>query len=153
MDISLELIIALIGAITGVASLILHIIKERPNLKLETAFFEWESKHNPKKFHGQWIRLELNLRNLSNLSTTIEKIYAYIGNQVLAPDHFIPSSIHIAGHSSENLIYHFAFEDREFEGLFDKNKEILLGVHIKHTFADISKKEKTDFATGYLTLK
>jgi hypothetical protein len=152
MTITLELIIALIGAITGVTSLILHIIKETPNLKLETASFEWLNKHHEGPFPKQWIMVAINLRNLSKLSTTLENVYVYIGNRVLTPNFFMPSEIHIPGYSSQNLTYSFSFEDKDFQGLFDEKKEIILGVHIKHTFGNILNKRKTSLATGYFTL-
>ena len=153
IQISLELIIALIGAITGVISLIWHIIKERPNLVLESVSFKWENKHNKEAFNGQWIRVKITLRNLSKLSTTLEDVYVKIGNQVLTPDYFIPSDIDISGYSSQSLGYYFTFDDKEFKEFFDKEGRIELGILIIHTFGKIDKRGKTSFKTGLFTLK
>jgi len=51
------------------------------------------------------------------------------------------------------LEYELMFSDKEFKELFNEEGEIKLGVFISHTFGRLRKEGKTEFTTGYFTIK
>jgi len=162
IDISLELIIALVGAvtgiigtITGIISLIWHIQINKPKLVLERAYFEWVNQHerNPPK-DKDVIKVEMILDNTSNRSTTVKDVGLWIGNQVISENsEYLFNQPTIMGGSSKTLTFYLNFKKDEFKSYFDENGEIKLGIEVFHTFGRIKKiAPKMDFDTGWLNL-
>lgn len=156
IEISLELIIALIGAITGVVSLFWHIQKDKPRLILAKAYFEWLNKHikNPPE-DKEIIKFEMELDNVSNRSTTIKDIWFKIGNKTIMErsEHSFHPKV-IQGCSSESFIFFLEFGKNEFKNYFNEQGEIELGIDIFHTFGRIPHiVNRTRFETGWLNLR
>ncbi|MCL5018762.1 MAG: hypothetical protein M1416_03305 [Candidatus Pacearchaeota archaeon] len=163
IEVSLELIIALIGAITGIIgtitgiiNLIWHIQIDKPKLILDRAYFEWASMHdkNPPR-DKEIIKFEMVLDNLSNRSTTIKDIWFQVGDRIIMEKYdysFNPQTIR--GGSSKIFTFYIDFDKKDFRNYFDKDGKIELGVDIFHTFGRIKKTGyKTRFGnTGWLNI-
>ena len=122
MPISLELFsltVGLIGAITGVISLIWHIHNNKPNLVLKNASFRKEG-FGPAGMSESYgaIYLDIILRNLSNRPTTVEKVMITVGNVTEVPNEF--EEREVSGYSSKTLTYLIHFNTEDFKELFDK---------------------------------
>lgn len=140
----------IIGCITGVISLIWLIKNDLSKLKLEYVYFKKGGFRPTIPYDSEIIGIKLNLKNLSNKSTTIEEIYIRIGNEDIIPHFFKPVKI------SENSSYTFEYEQiylrKEYKKLMIK-KPIKFGITIKHTFGIIRKHKKNDFKTGHFTIE
>jgi hypothetical protein len=141
-------IIGLIGAITGVASLIWHILKSRLKLSFDASFEKRDFSHLPNKPY-EMIDVEMIIRNSGNCSTAVEEIWLTIDNKVDVKRY--PKPIIISQNSSEKIEEHIEFKKEEFKEIFS-GKEVLFEANIRHTHGRISKKGKTDFETGYFNL-
>jgi LEA14-like dessication related protein len=152
IKISFELIIAVIGAITGIISLAWHIQKDKPNLVLSKACFEWVNKtmkNVPKD--KEIIKITMEVDNLSNHPTTVKDIWFGIGNRTIMEKFeysFQPKTIKEC--SSELFSFVLELNKDEFKNYFDENGKIELSIEIFHTFGRIKKRSsKTDFQTGW----
>lgn len=144
-----SIIIAIIGAITGIASLAWHVHNSRTKITLERVEFTKRKRSDDKGVYlGEYIDTSLYLRNKGNRSTSIESIFVTVGNiHCPVEDHFFD----IDSNSSRVITFTTKFEAKEFREIL-KLKKITLGVIILHTFGKIKRFGETDFSSEYYTL-
>lgn len=141
----------IIGAISGIISLIWHVHNNQSKLKLECISFE---KTDPNISQGEafeYVDVKINLRNIGTRSTTIEELNIWIGNLHQEPKLF--KEFTISSSSSKKLSYKLTFDKNDWTKyeLFSRGKEEF-GIYICHTFGNIRKKAKGDFRTGYFSI-
>jgi len=142
---TISLIIASIGAITGVASLFWHIFNSRPKVLLERVHFTKADRHT----HKVTIDVKATIRNKGNRATTIEDIDFEFGNILMEVKGLTP--IKIEPNSSHKLEFSRSITPEEFKELLGRG-EVKLGIDITHTFGRIEKHGYTDFSTPWLNL-
>ena len=160
MKISVELIIGIIGAITGVVSLLWHILKIRPRLRIDETYFKLATllKYTSKDSSGymQNIDIDIRLDNPSLRSTTLKSIWIDIGRMHFQQKPRIDfSSVHInlEPGDSKLISLQLSIKEKEFKSLFDKDGNIKLGIQVFHTFGKTKKIErKAGFQTGHFHL-
>ncbi|MFA5953342.1 MAG: hypothetical protein WC812_01995 [Candidatus Pacearchaeota archaeon] len=146
----ISLITGIIGSFTGIISLIWHIIKNKPKLKLESAYFQRHGFGVTTARCLEQIGVKIRLRNLSNNPTTIEEILIGTGNIFQEAPFFIETEI--LGHNSRTFECTLDFTDEEFKKLFDNKGLIRFEVIITHTHGVIKKSGKTNWETGHFSL-
>ena len=130
------------GTISDLINLWNFITGQKPKIEIES--FEYHpGGYNLATSHGsKVIGSKILLKNKSNKSTTIEKIYADLGNYLLEPE------LHSDGHSSKpidilpNSSKMLKFESWMSEEEFDRLKikdNLEFTIHINHTFGKIHK--------------
>jgi hypothetical protein len=85
LQFSIELIIAIIGAITGIGALTIHILKylkEKPKIKLSFYKTNFDSKENK-------LILDMILENTGNISTTIKNFTVIFGKILKEEPHLM----------------------------------------------------------------
>jgi len=156
----ISIIIGGIVAITGIISLIWHISKSRPKLKIDKVYFRLSrlAKYTDKTSSGnmQIIDIDLQFDNPSLRSTTIKSIWIKIGN-IHFPQkpmiHFSNRPVVLFPGDSKSIDLQLSIKEKEFKSLFDKKGEITLGIQVFHTFGRTKKIERrTKFNTGHFNL-
>ncbi len=142
-----SLLIGAVGAVTGIVSLIWHMLNSRSKVVLNEVSFVRMRKHGQTE--KEVIDISINIRNIGNRSTTIEDIILEIGN--ISIPSITSTSHHIGPNSSYKLHFYQNFNPKEFKELLKKGG-IKLGVTIVHTFGILRKYGWTDFSTDYLNL-
>ena len=133
-------ITGIIGTITGMISLIWHIYKNKPILKLERAYFKRYSKKGNSTSEGyDKIVVKIVLRNLGHRSTTIDDLWITYGVHQVPRDF---EEITIPASSSKTIEYILHFEEGQLEKMFPEG-EIKIGLNIIHTFGRIKRESKT----------
>ncbi len=148
-EIPLDLIGAItgiIGTITGVISLIWLISKNKPKLRLKSAYFHHYGKAEDKSYSQDFIKVEINLRNLGHRSTTIDGLWITYGWVSQTPEQF--REVTIPPSSSKKLIYEICFEKGELKK-YSENGELKIGFDIIHTFGSIRRKAKIPLGNEY----
>ena len=146
------LLIGIIGATTGIASLILHFLNSRSKVILERVHFTRSHRHT----HKEVIDITGNIRNKSNRATTIEKIYLHFGRREIPLS--LGTNNKIEPNSSYKIDLHSTFTLELFKDIMDKETAKLetnmvkLGIEIEHTFGTIEKHGYTDFSTDWLSV-
>jgi hypothetical protein len=147
-SLDLTLLIGVIGAITGIISLIWHILNSRSNVVLERVAFTRD--YNRDRTKTEAIICKIIIRNKSNRSTTIENIMLVIGNRHIDVTEMVRHR-HIDANSSWGCELFEDFRADEFAEIL-KDKKVKLGVDIFHTFGRLKKDGYTDFKTDWLNL-
>ena len=143
--IDLTLLIGFIGAVTGVVSLIWHVLNSRSKVILERVHFVRARRHT----HKETIDITGNIRNKSNRSTTIEEIYLTVGDRWIQMNSYLP--IKIDSNSSHSFNLSHSFTPQEFNDIL-KDGKVKLGIEIIHTFGRLKKYGLTDFSSDWLNL-
>lgn len=141
----ITLLVGVIGAITGVTSLIWHMSNSRSKVILETVHFVRAHRH----MHKEAIDITGNIRNKSNRATTIERIYLHFGNRLINIPSRMPIKIEANSSYPLNLCQHFT--PQQFQDILTGG-EVKLGIEIIHTFGRAKKIGLTDFKTDYLNI-
>jgi len=139
----------ILGTLTGVASLVWHMINSKPKIKLVRAYFVRGGFGIARPRGHINIGCQLKLRNLGNRSVTIENVSIQVGNHWQTPTLF--KKFTIPASTSEEVQYDLMFEEDYYKKLF-VNGELEFKVFVEHTFDTIKKSGKTDFKTGYFTI-
>ena len=143
-------IIGVVGASTGIASLIWHILNNKPKLVIKRLYFKAEGFRDVKSMDGDNIGVSLLLGNKSNRPTTIEDIWITIDNHVFM-DKFPKPLIMPAGHS-EPIKLNIDFNEKDYKELQTRG-DINFNVDIFHTFDSIKKGVYGNlFDSGYLNV-
>ena len=143
------LISGIIGSVIGIASLVWHIKKSKPRLRLEKAYFVKGGFGTTVARGHSHVGVRLTLRNVGHRSVTIEDLDITIGNCSQGAPFFKPITIDAS--SSKKLEYELMFSDKNFRSLYHKGK-LEFRVFIIHTFGKIRKVGTTDFRTGHFTI-
>jgi len=139
-----ELILGFIGTITGIVSIVLHILqirKEKPKVTIsdEMMRLEWDAlKTDPPYFTAD---LEFNINNEGERDTTLYRIIVLFGPIVTTIEEFIPlpahSTIKTPGNKGiENTII-FSFPQRveypdRVQEYFTKREKVHIILHHTH---------------------
>lgn len=137
-------LVGLVGAVTGIISLIWHMLNSRPEVTLERVYFTKADRHT----HKVTIDTKAIIRNKGNRATTIENVYFEFGN------HWIPlniPTIEVKPNSSYELIFSRSIKPEEFIKLLE-NKSVKLGINVEHTFGMMKKHGYTSFRTPWLNI-
>ena len=145
----LVLLIGLTGAITGIASLIWHILNSRSKVILKRVVFTRDNERDRTKTEA--IKCGIIIRNKGNRSTTIESINLIVGNLYINVTDFVRHR-HIEPNSSWGCEVMEDFRAEEFANIL-KDGNAKLGVDIFHTFGRLKKVGYTDFSTDWLNLR
>lgn len=140
----LNLLIAIVGALTGIISLTWHIFNSRSKVILESVSFTKADRHQNKVA----IDVEAMIRNKSNRATTIEDVIFEFGNIHIRATN---QTIKVEANSSYNLKFTRSITPEDFQVLMQR-KEVKLGIDIEHTFGRLRKHGYTDFSTPWLSL-
>jgi S-adenosylmethionine hydrolase len=148
VNLNYTLSISVIGAITGIISLLWHISNSRLKIILERVSFMKADRHS----HKVTIDVKATIRNKSNRATTIEDIYFQFGNIILSIKE--QTLIKINPNSSYKLIFSRSITPDEFSGFKElkSRRGIKLGLTITHTFGRIERYGYTHFNTPWLNL-
>lgn len=146
----LALITGIVGSITGVASLIWHILNQKPKIIINSIYFRKEnSVQDSKEGELQHIYVKIRIKNKGNRSSTIEDVSVRLGNRIESPNFQLPRII--KENSSEVLSNYIIFKKKEFDSLY-KNGLLDFEVYLEHTFGSIRKFGKDTFETGHFTI-
>ncbi len=135
-----------IGTLTGVISLILHILNSRPKLKAE-AYFTNRSEDIEPRGH-KVIYITITFRNVGMRSLTAEDLYISIGD-MMVQHNFKP--VILQASSSEKYSFSWCITEKEYDRIF-KGKPVLFNVFMIHTFGYTSVSGESRFHTGCFTI-
>jgi len=140
-----SLVIGGVGAVTGIISLVWHILNSRSKVILERICFTKADRHT----HKVTIDVKATIRNKGNRATTIEDVDFEFGNMFIEIKGLTP--IKVEPNSSHKLEFSRSISLEEFKELLEKGK-IKLGIEIIHTFGRIEKHGYTNFSTPWLNV-
>lgn len=140
-----SLVAGIVGSITGVISLVWHIVNSRSKVILEKVFFTKSNRH----IHKIPFDVDATIRNKSNRATTIEEVYFLLGNFVMEIGN--RETIKIEPNSSYRLKFTQSISPEDFNEML-KTKKIKLGLDIIHTFGRMKKEGYTDFTSPFFNL-
>ncbi len=143
-------ITGIIGAITGGISLIWLIGKNKPKLRLKSAYFHHYGKADGILYSQDFIKIKIILRNLGHRSTTVDGLWITYGAVSQTPESF--KEMTIPPSSSKKLTYEICFEKGELKK-FSENGELKIGFDIIHTFGSIRRKAKISLGNEYYGFK
>lgn len=129
------IITGIIGSITGISSLIWHIINNRSKLIVERLYYSTSKTElikppHERKSKKEYFRVTMLLRNQSNRSTTIEDIWLALDNHHY-PDCY--KTITIPPNSSKKISFDLKVKEDELKDLLSRgNINIVTSIH--HTF-------------------
>ena len=135
--------LGVIGAITGVISLVWHIKDNIARIKIQNFDCEYY-KYEEDDYTDCYLRLNSLLKNKSNKPTSIEEAYLIIDNSKIS-DHNTKFSvilpIIVEQNSSYKLNLDYSISKKEYDLVSDNNDHKII-LHIKTTHKDIKKKLK-----------
>ena len=142
------LIVGAIGAITGIASLIWHMLNSRSKVVIDRLQFQRVRNHDFKD--REVIHILVVLRNKSNRSTTIEDAGVEIGSQIIGVTSYLQPT-NMDANSSKKFDFRLKLDSGMFEKILEE-KPVRLGMTIVHTFGILKKHGFTDFSSDLLSL-
>jgi len=139
-------ITGVLGSITGVTSLVWHILKSKSKLRLKRAHFTHKIKKGSCMEEGyEKVIVKIVLRNMGHRSTTIDSLWITYGSHEIPP--FFQEVI-IPACTSKILNYTLNFKEGELKRMFPEGK-IKIGLDIIHTFGKIRKEGETTLKEEY----
>ena len=142
-------ITGIIGAITGVASLIWHILNNKSKIIVKSVYFKKGGFSITEPRGQEIIGVRILIRNRSDRSATLEKIYFSIGRYFKEP-HF--HQTRLEGNSSKELEFEIPFSEEDYKEI-ESIGTLEFRVIIEHTFGKIKIVKKGNmFRTGHLHL-
>ncbi len=154
VDLSLEILIGSIGALTGLISLVWHIINSRSKLVLTELYFKDGGYDVTQPRLKGVIGVRISLRNKGNKPTTIEKIMVNLDNYHMGYGEPIFKPFHMGPGSSKELKDDLIIDIKDHAKLRERylsGERMSFGVRIDHTFGFIKKSlSGTPFNTGWL---
>ncbi|MBN2567726.1 hypothetical protein JXB02_06615 [Candidatus Woesearchaeota archaeon] len=141
------LVTGIIGTLTGISSLIWHVLNSRAKLAISNLNLELNG-FDPVQLRGyETIGVEINLRNRGVKSTTVEEINFCFHHYPKKFDFFQPFSLQPG--SSHRIQEDIHFTNKEFTSLKRAGDKAEYSATIRHTYGKWSRRRKGNlFTTG-----